>query len=169
MHIYDSSHVQQRTNNPCDLSCLSAHVSDLSISSGLAPVRRRGVIHPGGDSLLYPYSYAYFLLPGQAMPLAPCSRTTSRCNLHLCLVLCGPRPLTAMLACLPPCANMPSTCVLCACECLSSALPHEHSILRPISVIRTQTSCSSVPCIAHPFDDVAYDSEFPALCQCITC
>ena len=107
MRTHDLSYVHQRTNNLCGLSCLSTHVPDLSIPSGLAPVRRRGVIHPGGDFLLYPYSYSYFLLPGQAMLLAPCSRETSRCThctLHLCLVLCtaasSPRCLLVLFAAL---------------------------------------------------------------------
>jgi hypothetical protein len=60
MRTHDLSYVHQRTNNSCGLSCLSTHAPDLSISSGLAPVRRRGVIHPSGDSLPYLYSYSYF-------------------------------------------------------------------------------------------------------------
>jgi hypothetical protein len=88
MRIYDLSHVHQRTNNPCGLSCLSTHVPDLSIPSGLAPVRRRGVIHPSGDSLLYLYSYSYFSasqpLSLSASQLLSIS-ASQPCVLHRCL------------------------------------------------------------------------------------
>jgi hypothetical protein len=128
------------------MTCLSAHVSALFLSSGLAPVRRRGVIHPGGDSPPVSLLMLFLLRPGWAagavllctpslhsLRFAPPS-----CALRLSLLTarrCRRRAASSSSSCRR--ANMPRTCVatlraeLTAC---SNALPHGRLTHRSVAV-----------------------------------